>query len=285
MKRTDVSAATLALLIGVFFAAHGARAGNEANFVLYDHHTEAKGTTEINVFNDYSRGAPGDAPYDAQILEMERAITDQWMAALYLEGDKIDGEDYAFGGWRLESRYRLFSNETFLNPVLYVEYADLRPAHRYLLEVTGRTDTPASEAGSEIESRLILGQDLNDKLDVAFNWINDVNLASGDWEFGYAAGLNYTLFERAKSSGERADASRREDWSVKELKLGAEVFGGLGDSALGLTLNPDVIQQYAELNLRSEFSNGMHVQVGGAFGLTKDSERDLVRVMFGYEFE
>ena len=140
-------------------------------------------------------------------------------------------------------------------------------------------------AGSEIESRLILGQDLNDKLDVAFNWINDVNFASGDWEFGYAAGLNYTLFERAKRSGEKAEASHREDWSVKELKLGAEVFGGLGDSALGLTLNPDVTQQYAELNLRSEFSNGMHVQVGGAFGLTKDTERDLVRVMFGYEFQ
>jgi len=29
----------------------------------------------------------------------------------------------------------------------------------------------------------------------------------------------------------------------------------------------------------------MHVQVGGAFGLTKDTERDLVRVMFGYEFQ
>ena len=115
MKRTDAGAATLALLIGVFFAAQGARAGNEANFVLYDHHTEAKGTTEINVFDDYSRGAPGDAPYDAQILEMERAITDQWMAALYLEGDKIDGEDYAFGGWRLESRYRLFSNSTLFS--------------------------------------------------------------------------------------------------------------------------------------------------------------------------
>jgi len=100
-----------------------------------------------------------------------------------------------------------------------------------------------------------------------------------------AAGLNYTLFERAKRSGEKAEASHREDWSVKELKLGAEVFGGLGDSALGLTLNPDVTQQYAELNLRSEFSNGMHVQVGGAFGLTKDTERDLVRVMFGYEFQ
>ena len=111
------------------------------------------------MFNDYSRGAPGDAPYDAQILEMERAITDQWMAALYLEGDKIDGEDYAFGGWRLESRYRLFSNSTFLNPVLYVEYRRFAARSSVSARGYGATDTPASEAGSEIESRLILGQD------------------------------------------------------------------------------------------------------------------------------
>jgi hypothetical protein len=251
VERTHVCRITLAVFVGVWFAGREALAGNEANFVLYDHHTDARGTTEINVLNDYSSGAPGDPRYDAQLLEMERAITDQWMAAVYLEGDKIDGEDYAFGGWRVESRYRLFLYGICLNPVLYVEYADLRPAHRYLLEVTGRTDAPATEAGSEIESRLILGQDLNDKLDVAFNWINGINLNSGDWEFGYAAGLNYTLFEHAKRPGEHAETAPAENWNLKELKLGAEVFGRLGDTALGLTLNPNVTQQYAELNLRS----------------------------------
>lgn len=277
--RRRVAVFVLSSLVGALLGREPAHAGNEANFVLYDHHTEAKGTTEINLLGDFSNAAPGDAPYAAQLIEMERALTDQWMAALYFEGDKIDGMDYAFGGWRFESRYRLLPYGAFLNPVLYVEYANLRPSHRYLLEVTGRTDTPETTGGSsEIESRLILGQDIGDRLDIAFNWINDANLSSGDWEFGYAAGLNYTLFEHTART-------RGSDWTLKEVKLGAELFGGVGDSALGLTLDPNVTQQYAELNLRSELDNGLHVQVGGAAGLTHDSERGLLRLMLGYEFQ
>ena len=285
VARNPLSRLTLAALAGICWSEQQAQAGNEANFVLYDHHTEAKGTTEINLWSDFSRGAPGDPSYAAQLLEMERAITDQWMAAVYFEGDKIAGDDYGFGGWRLESRYRLFPYSTFLNPVLYLEYADLRPDHRYLLEVVGRTDAPESESGSELESRLILGHDFSDRFDVAFNWINDVNLSTGDWEFGYAAGLNYALFEGAKGSGEGTVPRRADAWCLKEVKLGAELFGGLGDSALGLTLNPNVTQEYAELNLRGELNNGLHAQLGAAVGLSRASEPALLRLMFGYEFE
>jgi hypothetical protein len=96
-------------------------------------------------------------------------------------------------------------------------------------------------------------------------------------------GLNYTLFEDTKHADERATSERVGGWSIKEIKLGAELFGALG--ALGLTLDPNVTEQYAEVNLKSEFSNGMHIQLGAAAGLTKDSERDLLRIMFGYEFE
>lgn len=81
----------LALALGICVRGERAHAGNEANFVLYDHHTDQKGTTEINVLIDSSSAAPGDLPYAAQLIEMERALTDQWMAALYVEGNKIDG--------------------------------------------------------------------------------------------------------------------------------------------------------------------------------------------------
>lgn len=262
-----------------------ALAGNEANFVLYDHHTDKRGTTEINTLNDFSSAAPGDPAYAAQLIEIERAMTDQWTAALYFEGDKIDGEDYAFGGWRFENRYRLLPYGAFLNPVLYVEYADLRPAHRYLLDVVGRTDAPESESGREVESRLILGHDFNDGFDVAFNWINDVALQSGNWEFGYALGLNYTAFERFDGAAQRPAETTASGFDLKEVKLGLELYGGLGDSNLGLTLDPNVTQQYAGLNLRGEFENGFHAQLGGAVGLTSDSERGLLRLMVGYEFE
>src|ERR1041385_6573827 len=92
----------LVLMAGACLSTGKASAGNEANFVLYDHHTDEKGETEINVFSDFSN-AVGDEPrYSAQLFELERALTDRWEAALYLEGDKIDGEDYFFSGLRIE---------------------------------------------------------------------------------------------------------------------------------------------------------------------------------------
>jgi hypothetical protein len=48
-------------------------AGNEANFVLYDHRTEKRGATKTNVLSDFSRGAPEDPFYGAQLIEIERA--------------------------------------------------------------------------------------------------------------------------------------------------------------------------------------------------------------------
>jgi hypothetical protein len=268
------------------------RAGNEANFVLYDHHTDEKGETEVNIFSDFSN-AVGDEPrYSAQLFEIERALTDRWEAALYLEGDKIEDEDYQFGGWRLESRYRLFDYGVFLNPVLYVEYENLNPDHKYLLDVTGRTDTPEGPERweHEIESKLIVGHDVTPKFDVAFNWINETNLDTGRWEFGYALGFNYAIVGEADQEGEEKHeahgrARKPAGWEIKEIKLGGELYGGLGDSTLGLTLDPNVTQQYAGLNLKTEWANGLHVMVGGAAGLTRESERGLLRLMLGYEFE
>ena len=202
------------LLLGVIAAACApssqARAGNEANFVLYDHHTDAKGETEINVFSDFSNAVSGDPRYAAQLFEIERALTDRWEIAVYLEGDKITGEDYDFAGWRLESRYRLFEYGTLLNPVLYVEYENLKTDHKYLLEVTGRTDTPEGPETTkhEIESKLILGQDLTNKLDVAFNWINEANVDTGRWQFGLHW-ASITRFTERRTKKQRSMSTRR----------------------------------------------------------------------------
>jgi hypothetical protein len=61
---------TSVLLVMCLFGGH-AWAGNEANFVLYDHHTDSKGETEINVFSDFSNAVSGDPSYAAQLLEIE----------------------------------------------------------------------------------------------------------------------------------------------------------------------------------------------------------------------
>ena len=185
-------------------------AGNGANFVTYDHHTEAKGTTEIKVYNDLGRTADDHVLYNAQLYELEHAFSDQMVVALYLESQKERGENVAFESFRIEGRYRLFDYGTPFNPVVYIEYVHKREGALYLREVVGRTDggdeggeagahTEGNEWENEIETKLILGHDFSDRLRFGFNWINEVNLKSGDWAFGYASGLTYRLFENEAS--------------------------------------------------------------------------------------
>jgi hypothetical protein len=293
MSQGRFARSVLTLIVASSPLAGPAFAGNEANFVLYDHHTDEKGETEVNVFGDFSNAVADEPRYAAQLFEIEHALTDRWEAALYLEGDKINGEDYLFSGWRLESRYRLFEYGAFLNPVLYIEYENLDPNHKYLLEVTGRTDTPEGPETwkHEIESKLIVGHDITKKFDVAFNWINETNVDTGRWEFGYVFGFNYAIVGEANQEakehehGGHEHSSNSAGWAIKEVKLGGEIYGGLGDNTLGLTVDPNVTQQYAGLNLKTEWANGLHVMAGGAAGVTKESERGLLRLMIGYEFE
>jgi hypothetical protein len=314
MRVSQLGAAASARAMAVGFGclitsvglANQAWAGNEANFVLYSQHTEEKGVTEVNVYSDFSTAFKTDPRYSAQLIEIEHAFTDRLMAAVYFEGDSIEGEGaYKFGSFRAETRYRLFEyNEFFLNPVLYAEYEHMTTSHRYKLDVLGRSDTPIPErTENSIETKLILGHDFSDRLDVAFNWINEGNMDTGHWEFGYAVGLNYKIFEdehgekdekKKKDGKDRKGKEAKEakeleghskSWAVKEVKLGTEFFGGLGDAARGLTMDPRVTQQYAGLNLKTEFQNGFHVMMGGALGLTGESDHGIFRMQVGYEWE
>jgi hypothetical protein len=218
-----------------------AYAGSGANFVTYNHHTAEKGEKEAKLYSDFSYSGLPEG-YSAQLVELEYGVTDCWTASLYFEGVAHDSEAYDFGGWRFENRVRLFEGNVPLNPVVYVEYEQLEPEHTYKRAVTGRTDGAELEDDErtehELETKLILGQDLSDRLDVAFNWINEVNLGTGRWEFGYAMGFNYVLVEGA---GE-----------AREIKLGFELFGGLGDSEGGLTCDWSKTEQYAGINLMAE---------------------------------
>ncbi len=276
-------------LLSMTTCASPALAGNEANFVLYNQNLAEKGETEVEIYSDFANVGGDEANYSAQLVELEYGVTDLWTTSLYLEGVKIEGEGYAFGGWRLENRVRVFEGNVFLNPVLYAEYEQLQPDHRYIRAVTGRTDEEGEGEGEEeegteheLETKLILGQDLTDRLNVAFNWINETNFDNGVWEFGYAAGLNYVLFKHEEKAGGKG---RSRSWDVKEVILGVEFYGGLGDSEKGLTLDGSQTEQYAGINIKGEFENGVEIRIGGAFGLTGDSEDAILRTSVGYEFD
>ncbi len=91
------------------------------------------------------------------------------------EGQNTSGRGgYNFTGFRWENRYRLFAEDVFLNPVLYLEYEDLSTDTKYVMEVSGREDaTEQSKVRPRervLETRLILSQDLTDMLDISINF-------------------------------------------------------------------------------------------------------------------
>ena len=265
-----------------------AQAGQEANFVLYNHYMEEKGATEVEVYSDYGHVGKGEPNYTAQLVELEYGVTELFTTSVYLEGLKTfdQGEDYEFGSFRFENRLRLFKDETLLNPVLYAEYEYKTPNSRFVRSVVGRTDGREPPEGSdehELETKLILGHDFSSNLNVAFNVIQEINFSNDNLlAFGYAAGLNYAFFNAYDAPDTFGDVG---DTALQKLTLGFELYGGLGDAGKGLTLDGDLTEQYAGVNLRADFKNEMHVGIGGAFGLTNNSEDAIVRVTAGYEFE
>lgn len=241
-------------------------AGNDANFVLYNHHLPEAGEREIELMSDIGQ-EPAGTRYTAQMLEFTLGITDRWATEFMVEGQSTFGQGgYHFTGFRWENRYRVFKEEVFLNPVLYIEYEDLSPDTKYLMEVSGREDAlPVAKARPRervLETRLILSQDMG-LLNIAANWLNESDLDTGITHFGYALGLNYGL--------------------TSDIMLGLEMFGGLGDSKKGVTARGSITQHYASPNIRIKLTPDWSVKAGGAIGLTNVSQ-DIFRLAVSYEF-
>jgi len=276
----------VALLAGAVLLPKCALA-NDANVVLYNQHTAEKGETEIEVFSDFANVGSGEPNYTAQLFEIEHGFTDFWTSAFYFEGAKTDGEDYEYASFRIENRFRLFKEVTLLNPVFYAEYEQKEPASQFITAVVGRTDEPEGppETEHELETRIIFGHDLTDRLTVAFDWINEIKF--DNVSFGYATGFSYALYKAGREETERESegGAAAKPWDVEKVTLGVEFYGGGGDADLGLTLDPDKTEQYAGINLETEFDNRFHFTVGGAFGLTEPSQDAILRLSAGYEFE
>lgn len=278
-----------AALLAILASTSPGMAGQDANFVLYNQHMEEKGETEVEVYSDYSHVGNGESNYTAQLYEIEYGVTDLFTTSIYLETAKTfeDDQHYDFGSVRWENRYRLFKDETLLNPVLYAEYEYKKPTSRFMRSVVGRTDGEdedehgEEESEHELETKLILGRDITSNLNVAFNMIQEINFMNGLWSFGYAGGLNYAFYRAYDQSG----VVDLEEAGIQKLTLGLEVYGGLGDSEKGLTLSGSKTEQYLGVNLRADLKNEMHVGIGGAFGLTDNSEDAVARLTVGYEFE
>ena len=301
------------LIVGVGGEAWG---GNNGYFVTYNSDIE-KGEIELMLMNDitapseFRREDDGFGNYLSHMLELEYAPLDQFATEFMVEWfEDLETGAKKFTGFRWENRYRLFKGRVPLNPMVYVEYEDLDPATRYKMEVSGWVRPPYVETGGEpdreriLESRVILSEDFG-PVNVAFNWINETDLASGHTAFGYSLGAMWMSHHRGEHeeseqytcpmhpearSGKSGKCPKcgmtltpnSHEENEKGIGAGLELYGALGDSK-SFGLIPSRQEHYIGPIFMYHINEHWMFHTQLAIGLSKASD-NLVRLNVGYEF-
>ncbi|HXN23820.1 MAG TPA: hypothetical protein VOA41_13865 [Candidatus Dormibacteraeota bacterium] len=249
-------------------------------FVTYDHHMEEPGSLEVSINPVIGKPRGGDA-FIASWVEFEYGTKGWWTTELYLEGQSTRNDSTLFTGWRLENRFHPLKRQHWINPVLYVEFADLNAAKKTLQEVVGfdsQEDQAVPNALAraerlhEVEAKLILGSDFKG-WSISENFIAEKNLSNVPWEFGYALGASRPL-TLAAIAGE-CNLCR------ENFRAGVELYGGLGDWHRFTLRNTS---QYLAPVLSWELPNGTSFRISPTIGLTDSSHRFLLRFGISYEF-
>lgn len=266
------------LLVGWLAPPVGAQ--GRAYFVTYDHHMEEPGALEVS-FNPVLGFPKGGSRFVGSWLELEYGATGWWTTEFYLDGQSTRRDSTLFTGYRWENRFRLLMHEHWINPVLYVEFEDVRGSDKTLREVvgfdSGRDPEPNAEAHQEkereIETKLILSSNFKG-WNVAENFIAVKNLAGEPWEFGYAVGVARPLALAASPD--------YCSFCAENFRVGLELYGGLGDWE-EFTLSGT--SHYLGPVLAWDLPSGVTLKVSPTFGLTSNSHRALVRFGISYEME
>src|SRR5206468_11792812 len=122
------------LLASAFLLSGTAFAQESPFFVTYTHHMEEPGNLEVETSATSGIPRSGQRFYIAPYTELEYGVTAQWTSELYLESDSAWGDSTVFTGWRFENRYKPLKREHWINPVLYLEYANVNEASRIQTE-------------------------------------------------------------------------------------------------------------------------------------------------------
>ena len=274
------SSVGLLLVCILLVSAPSAYAQERAYFVTYDHYLEEPGNLEVALATTTGLPKRGHSAYTAPWLEVEYGITGWWTTELYVEGLATRRDGSAFTGWRWEHRFRPLKGEHRVNPVLYVEYESLNEASRIQKEIVGSgrlAFEPIAELrqehAHELEAKLILSSVVG-PWNVAENLIVEKNVSVDEgFEFGYSVGISRSL--GALASGTSCRLCR------ENFVLGVEAYGGLGTS-IERTL--DDTRHFIAPVLGWHVTDRSTVKASLGFGLTKASDRYLLRVGWAYEF-
>ena len=287
--RKILAGLTVAAALQLLGAQHAC--AHDGYSVTYNHHM-MPGEFEIMVMSDYTvpsdskRLNDGQGDYFSHMIELEYAPSDRLAFEFMIESfeDTETGES-EFTGFRYEARYRLFKDEVPLNPTVYAEYEDLHVETRYKMEVSGWIEPPYEEKEGEepsrekiLETRLILSQDVG-PYNVAFNWINESDLSSGETAFGYSLGFLAPVSKeaRAKEHGHMEHGGGQP--LIRPASLAFELYGALGDTlAFGLT--PARQEHYFQPSITFDLGQSSMLSLGFGIGLT-DASDQLIRLNWG----
>jgi hypothetical protein len=259
--------------------APNAGAQEKPYFVTYSHDLEEPGNLEIETKTALAHPQGGNH-FGAVASELEYGARAWWTSELYLDGQTTSQDSTLLTGFRLENRFRPIMREHWINPVLYVEYENISGADKTVLEVVGhdgqsdlaeRNGDARREHQHEGELKLILSSNVHD-WNISENFIAEKNLGHEPWEFGYAVGVARPM---------RSGLSVREcTFCTDKLTVGAEVYGGLGDT-WALSLH-DTSHYFAPV-VGWDLPSRVRISFSPGFGIAGSSLERVYRAGVAYE--
>jgi hypothetical protein len=249
-------------------------------FVTYSHDLSESGEMEVEGRTAVAEPENGN-PFLAVATEVEYGVRDWWTAGLYLDGQSTDEESTLLTGFRFENRFRPLAQEHAINPVLYVEYGRISDADKTILEIVGHDNEAHLAAPNgvshkthqhEAEFRLILSSNFH-AWNIAENLIFEKGLGHAPWEFGYSVGATRPL---------RPNSARSCRFCADKLAVGAETYGGLGDTSRLTLANTS---HYVAPLLGWAFANRSWLSFSPGFGTTGGSLDMVFRLKIAHEFD
>ena len=251
-------------------------------------------TVMVRLLSDFQSARTGRNFFTGMSM-MQYGLTSRWTVGLMFEGQKIFGLPTTYGGLRVNSYFRVFPHDHFLNFTIYGEYEGLNEAALYKMEVAGfggeNLSGPLAEARRTpvrtFEQRAIAYHDWG-RTNLTFNFINETGLKSGQNDFGYAWGVFRQPAWMAMASAKNmagmagmADKSAPPAFSSRRLGYGLEMIGALGNTdQFGFDFSHQ--QHYVGPAFSYAVSPHWSVNVEPAFGLSGVSDPFVLRMGLGY---
>jgi hypothetical protein len=251
----------------------------------------------VMALSDFQSARTGNNFFTGMAM-VQYGVTSRWTVGFMAEGQKIFGLPTTYGGFRINSYFRLFPHDHLLNFTLYGEYEGLNGAALYKMEVAGFGGEDLEEALAParrtpvrtFEQRAIMYHDWK-RVNLTFNFISETDLKSGENDFGYAWGVfRQPAFMAMETNKDMAGMAGRPEkkappvFSFQRLGYGVEMIGALGNTHhFGFDWQRQ--QHYVGPVFNYSVSKRWTVHVEPAFGLSEVSDPFMLRMGVGYSID